>query len=210
MPDINNTNNTQANINGNTGTTQPAPFSPPPVSPPPVSTNPNPPIPPVNNPLPPQPVAKKSRIKLIISVLIFVLLIGASTTTAFYVGKHKRIVVIAAPPKKPIDLPPDATVISQCTPGRGKQYIIPKDIPVGPIYDVKNSEVIAIEYVLGIKQLFTNSDTFSNTILSLTNTYPVDHFSVLPVPPKPTDTDQYIQLIVYVVSKSEANSITCT
>jgi hypothetical protein len=205
MADNNNTNNVQTNSNESLQPQQPTSFSQPPVI-----ANPSPPVPVVTSPLPPKPVVKKSRVKLIISVLVIVLLFGASTTAAFYIGKHKRIVVIAAVPKKPIDLPPDAIVISQCTPGRGKQYIIPKDIPEGPIYDVNHSEVIAIEYVLGIKQLFTNSDTFSNTILSLTNAYPVDHFSVLPVPPKPTDTDQYIQLIVYVVSKSEANSITCS
>lgn len=152
--------------------------------------------------------AKRSHLKSMLVVLLIVVLFGASITAAYYVGKHKRIVVPVAT-TQPINLPPTAVVIADCTPGRGKQYIIPKDIPVGPIYDVKNSKVIAIEYVIGIKALLSNPDTFSNTLLLLTQNYPVDHFTIVPEPPKPTDTDQFIHLIMFIVSKAEANSITC-
>jgi hypothetical protein len=201
----NDNSNIQANVNGGVETDQPASFGQSPNS-----SNPNTSILNTDSSTLPKPKVKKSRFKLIVCLLIIVALFGAATTTAFYIGKHKRIVVTAPVKKNPINLPPAAVVVAECTPGRGKQYIIPKDIPAGPIYDVKNSEVIAIEYVLGIKQLITNSDNFSSTILQLTAAYPVDHFNIVPVQPKPTDTDQYIQLIVFVVSKSEANSITCT
>jgi len=105
-------------------------------------------------------------------------------------------------------LPPQAIVTAECVPGRGKQYIIPKDIPGGPIFDVKSNKVIAIEYVLGLRAL-ASSDTFGDTLLKLTKDYPVDHFSIAFDQPKPTDTDQYIHLIMFIVSKTEANGITC-
>jgi hypothetical protein len=209
MDDNNNSNNPQSNIS-EAAPASPTPDNLPETEPSPSTITPtNQPTLPADSPIVAKPTAKKSHFKLILGIIIVLILFGAATTAAFYVGKHKRIVVIAAVKKNPINLPPQAIVISQCTPGRGKQYIIPKDIPNGPIYDVQNSQVIAIEYVLGFKALLSNSDAFSNTILQLTARYPVDHFTILPVPPKPTDTDQYIRLIVFVVSKTEANSITC-
>ncbi len=153
---------------------------------------------------------KKSSIKNILLFILVVVLFGASSYGAYYFGKKtkKEVAVVATP--QPIDLPAEAIVTTECAPGRGKQYIIPKDIPVGPVYDVRNSEVIAIEYVIGVKDLILNSDNFSSTLLLLTKNYPVDHFSIIPQQPKAGDTDQFINLIMYVVSKAEAAKITCT
>lgn len=164
----------------------------------------------------PKPVAsvgghKKITGKALILGLVFILLLGAVGYGAFNYGKTKaktKIVNTTATPK-PISLPPQAIVTSECTPGRGKQYIIPKDIPGGPIYDVQNDKVIAIEYVLGLKALFSDSDSFSTAILSLAKNYPVDHFSFVPAQPKQGDKDQYVHLIMFVVPKKEAASITC-
>lgn len=154
--------------------------------------------------------AKKINPKYLIAAVVLLLVIGVSAAAGYSLGKSKnKVPAVAAP--KPINLPPEAIVINECLPGRGKQYAIPQEIQRGgPIYDVKNSKVIAIEYVLGMRALATNSDEFSSTLLRLTKDYPVDHFSVVPEPPKPTDTDQYIHLIMFIVPKSEAASITCT
>jgi hypothetical protein len=229
MDDNNNRNAPQTNVRGPVPAEPSAPQSPEPSSNPTVTTPTTTPTTtateapldspaqtPIDTPsvdtsssIPPKLKTKKPHFKPIVGIIILVVLFGAATTAAFYVGKHKRIVVVAAVKKNPISLPPQAIVISQCTPGRGKQYIIPADIPDGPIYDVKNSQVIAIEYILGVNAIISNSNSFSSTILQLTTRYPVDHFTVLPLPPKPGDTDEYIRLIVFVVSKAEANSITC-
>ena len=162
---------------------------------------------------PPAKKSQKSWFKFVILGLVLLIILVAVAFGAYTYGKGKAKTITTASSTttaaKPINLPPEAVVTSECTPGRGKQYIIPKDIPAGPIYDVKNSKVIAVEYVIGIKSLFTNSDDFSSKILTLTKNYPVDHLSVVPGIPKPGDTDQYIHLIMFVVSKDEANSITC-
>lgn len=153
--------------------------------------------------------ARKLPLKLIIAVFVFVMMLGGVAALAYDMGKKNQPKPIVEAPK-PINLPKEAIIVSECTPGRGKQYIVPKDITSGgPMYDVKNDKVIAIEYTLGLKGLSENSDQFSSTILALTKNYPVDHLSVVPEPPKLGDTDQYLHLIMFVVSKAEANSIVC-
>jgi len=106
-------------------------------------------------------------------------------------------------------LPPQAVVVANCVPGRGKQYIIPKDIPVGPIYDVENSKVIAIEYNLDLAQVESNPDTFSNAIIGLTQNYPADHIILSPATTGANASPSNVHLIMFVVTKAEANNITC-
>lgn len=182
-----------------------------PVTPPVAPVDPiTPVVPPAPPVTPSSPIKeKKSHLKVITTIMSLIILLGGVAALAYHEGQSKRLVVPAATVLKPIDLPPEAIVTAACVPGRGKQYIIPKDIPEGPIYDVEKGKVIAIEYVLGIQQLLSNSSAFSSTLLLLTKNYPVDHFTVVPVPPEPGATDEYVHLIMFVVSANEANSITC-
>lgn len=147
---------------------------------------------------------------MIIFVLLGIIVIGGVAALAYSSGKSQSKTVYQTPTPQPINLPLDAKVISECETGRGKQYIETKNIPAGPIYDVVNNKVIAIEYLMGIKALFGDSDKFSSTILSLSKNYPVDHFAVVPVAPKRDDTDQYMHLIMFVVPKNEASAIKCS
>jgi hypothetical protein len=156
-----------------------------------------------------QPTKKKRSLKFKIGVVLVVVLVGLAISAAYMVGKHNERVVIETPPPQPINLPPQAVVVANCVPGRGKQYIIPKDIPGGPIYDVENSKVIAIEYNLNLNDLESNPNTFSDAILKLTKDYPVNHFSIVPVTPKSGESLQSIHLIMFVVSKAESAKITC-
>lgn len=150
--------------------------------------------------------------KLIAVVIVLLILIGGAAYAGYAYGKSKagEKIVYKTPQAERIDLPKEAQVWEECVTGRGKQYIIPKDAPGGPFYDVKDDKVIAIEYKLGVKTLLSSSAEFSDTLLLLTKKYPVDHFTIVPVPPKPTDTDQYIHLVMFIVSKKEAESIKCS
>lgn len=98
-------------------------------------------------------------------------------------------------------------------PGLGKQYVIPKDIPNGPIYDVKNSKVIAVEYNYKAIDLFINPDRLSNTILPLTKSYQITNFTTtigdLKGGTAQDSQNVPVHLTIYVVSKAEAKSITC-
>jgi hypothetical protein len=175
----------------------------------------------------------KHILKFGIAFIVLIALVGG----AFYLGKSHQKVVIQAPAPKPINLPPQAVVLTACVPGRGKQYIIPSDIPNGPIYDVVNSKVIAIEYNLNVQQLFSNSDDLSRAILSVTQVYPVDHFSIVPAAPISSASlnsssqnaiseesaataaavasgasgqyPSYVHMIMFMVTKNVADAITC-
>jgi len=153
---------------------------------------------------------KSSWLKKLVLIFGLVLLFTGAITGAYIFGRQHERIVIKTPTLKPINLPPQAVVVANCTEGRGKQYILPKDIPLGPIYDVVNSKVIAVEYNLNINDIQSNPDSLSNTILKLARDYPVDHFSIVPVTPKAGESIANIHLIMFVVSKTEANAITCT
>lgn len=165
------------------------------------------------------PQTNKSGIKTVLIFILIIALVAGSTFGAFLYGKQNgeqtankandKKNAEAKAYKKPINLPKETIVLNECVVGRGKQYIETKNIPVGPIYDVRNSEVIAIEYSLGVNGLLSNPDQFSKTLLALTTDNPVDHFDIVLQKPKAGDTDQMISLIMFVVSTDEANKITC-
>ncbi len=160
--------------------------------------------------VPPTVKNSKSKLRGIAKVVLLIIVIVGLCGGAYLFGKHHERVVVRAPSPLPINLPPQAVVLNACVAGRGKQYIIPKDIPTGPIYDVLDSKVIAVEYNLNIQQLFSDSDTFSNAILGITKNYSVDHFSLLPAgATSATSQPTSIHLIMFTVSKSVANAITC-
>lgn len=155
---------------------------------------------------------KKSPLKGILIFVLVIALIAGCSFAAYKYGKSKapvKTLSVVANIDKPISLPPSAIVTSACTPGRGKQYIIPKDIPEGPIYDVVNTKVIAIEYVFGVNQILSDSSGFSSILLNLSKNYPVDHFTLIPEAPQPGQTGEFVHLIMFVVPASASNAITC-
>jgi len=163
---------------------------------------------PIYNNLSPGAEKKPKMVTRLIKVMSSILILGLAIGGSYLFGRSHEKIVIKEPEIKPINLPPQAVVLNECAPGRGKQYILPKDIPVGPIYSVVNSKVIAIEYSLDLVKLLDGSDVFSDTILSLVNEYPTNHLSIIPDNPNPALLKR-VQLIMFVVPKEEANKIAC-
>ncbi|MFT4532343.1 MAG: hypothetical protein ACI9T8_000363 [Candidatus Saccharimonadales bacterium] len=155
------------------------------------------------------PKVKKFSIKKLLALFFVLLLFVASLGVAYFIGKSNGEVVETVEELKLLNLPPQAVVVEECVENRGKQYILPKDIPEGPIYDVVNGEVIAVEYNLNIAQLQSDPDSLSNTILLLAREYPVDHFSFAPVAGKEGQGLENVHLVMFVVTKEEAKAITC-
>ena len=156
---------------------------------------------------------KRPKMVKIFTVAVSIILFGAAIGGSYMFGRsHEKVVVKEASTTtttpQPINLPPQAVVLNECVVGRGKQYILPQDIPVGPIYDVVNSRVIAIEYSLDLVRLLDGSDIFSDTILKLVNDYPTNHLSIVPDNPDLTKLKR-VQLIMFTVQKEEANKIKC-
>ena len=85
----------------------------------------------------PKPVVgpKGYKMKRFLKGALLVVVVASLVGGAFVLGKNHQKVVIQAPAAQPVNLPPQAVVLTACVQGRGKQYVIPKDIPNGPIYD---------------------------------------------------------------------------
>lgn len=162
-------------------------------------------------PLTPAKPKKRINLKALLLVTVLVITYLGSAAAAYYLGTKSKSNDVAqlAVKANSIQLPKEAIVTAECTPGRGKQYIIPKDIPVGPIYDVKDGNVIAIEYLISLSSLLLQADTFTDKITELTKAYTVDHFKLVPTPARAGENEQYVHLIMFIVPKSVSESITC-
>lgn len=49
--------------------------------------------------------------------------------------------------KKELQVPEGAVEINACAKGRGKQFALPQDIPFGPVYNVHEGKVTAVEFM---------------------------------------------------------------
>jgi len=110
---------------------------------------------PADMPLPEHPVPSHHRwVRAALISLIALIGLAAVGVGAYQYGhtmgykSGKKAVPQMSSTETPLKVPDDATVVAQCTPGEGKQYIAPKDIPNGPIYNVWNNKVIGLEYML--------------------------------------------------------------
>jgi hypothetical protein len=179
---------------------------------------PEPPAPQVSQPAPVISKKSGSKIKKFLGIILLLIILAAVGGGAYTYGKNHEKIVIQSPAAKPVNLPPQATPLTACVPGRGKQYIIPKDIPNGPIYDVYKSKVIAIEYNLNLEKILTDSSTFSDAILNVTKNYPVDHFSLVPTTtesatPTAVSAQSFpsdIHIVMFMVPASESAQIVCS
>jgi len=105
-----------------------------------------------------------------------------------------------------VTVPKDATITAECVAGRGKQYILPKDIPDGPIYDVHNGKVVAIEYLIGTDELSKTPGKYSALSLP-TGSY--NHLTLMPMDPHAGLAEPHFHVINYLISATEAKKITC-
>lgn len=196
----------------------PQPIFPPPpavVAPTPQAASPGiappqPPIPPVQA----KPsffkrlLGHKKLIAAICLVLFFVVAVGG----AYGLGKGHEKIIIQAPPPQPISLPPQTVVVTDCKPGRGKQYILPKDIPLGPVYDVVNNKVIAVEYNFRASDLFVNGNRLSDTLIPFfKGNYKTEYFVITPgtLQAGQNASDTPVNVAIFVVTKDDANKISC-
>ncbi len=137
-----------------------------------------------------------------------VLVLLALLAGAYWAGTRKHAAATTTEKvEESITIPKDATVTAECADMRGKQYIIPKDIPMGPIYDVNQGKVVAIEYLIGQTELTKQSDMFSNLALPKVD---YDHLTIMPMEPHAGENEIHFHAIAYLIPQSEAAKIKCT
>ena len=165
-----------------------------------MSVTPAPPLAPMA-PLP-EPKKSNSLFKTLLAIAGVITLL----VLAFVAGAFIRKSPAAPVSNNTVDLPDEATVTAECVAGRGKQYISPKDIPMGPIYDVDMGKVVAVEYLVGQKELSEQSDMFANLDLPKVK---YDHISIVPTAPHAGLDESHFHVIAYLISKDQAALIKC-
>lgn len=152
---------------------------------------------------------RSSKVLLVVAILMGVALIGLAGWAGYAIGSKNTETLTQPQPQAQteITVPKDATVTAECVEHRGKQYILPADIPTGPIYDVQNGKVIAIEYLISFDELQNLPETFKNLNVS-GGSY--DHIDVLATDPHAGFEELHFHLIIYLVPADEAAAITCS
>lgn len=96
---------------------------------------------------------KRNLIHSALIVIGVVILVVAALIGGYFLGKNQALKVKSKSTpstmsKESLIVPRGAMILEQCTPGLGTQYILPKDIPNGPIYNVYKGQLIGIEYMI--------------------------------------------------------------
>ncbi len=115
--------------------------------------------------------------------------------------------ISSQPQAKKLEIPREATVIAECAVGRGKQYVLPNDIPTGPVYNVWNNEVIGVEFMVGRDELLSQNKNFINLPLGGAS---YDHINIgLLSQGHAGFTQPHYHVDLFTVSNDEAQKITC-
>ena len=110
----------------------------------------------------------------------------------------------AQPPA--IKVPANATIIAQCTPGEGTQYILPKDIPMGPIYNVWQNKVVGIEYMVPENQITSGKNSMD--LLAMGQKY--DHADIMYEPKGHAGLiESHYHILLSMIPYADEQKITC-
>ncbi len=175
-------------------------------------TTPTPPAPELVKPSTAVTPAPASRSMLIYPLTLGALLIGVGlgyllfTSLTGSTNGGTQPAVVTTESQASITLPTDAVQIQRCSDHRGTLYIRPSDIPVGPVYMVRENKVIGIEYMLA-KDEFLNSKSYKD-LAGLGAK--IDHVNIglLSVGHEGYAVPHY-HVDMYTVSKEEEQAIVC-
>lgn len=148
---------------------------------------------------------------LLIGAVAAAVLIVVAGLLAYHMGKNHgytdgKNAETAAMTSAELKVPAGATMIAQCATGEGTQYVLPSDIPTGPIYNVWNGKVTGIEYMLA-----------QSSIAALkTQNLPLQsqNFNHVDVMYEPTGhagfTEPHYHVVLSMIPYSEEQKITCS
>lgn len=105
-----------------------------------------------------------------------------------------------------LEVPEQAEVIIECSEGRGKQYVLPENIPFGPVYNVWEGEITSVEYMLGKEEFLGNKD-YINVDLMNAN---YDHMNIgLLSQGHAGYPEPHYHIDLFTISHEESQQITC-
>lgn len=138
---------------------------------------------------------------------ICLLLLAGVGFGSYVAGKHSvKPMMTPEVTATAMKIPMGATIIEQCEPGLGTQYILPKDIPDGPVYNVYQGKVIGIEYMTPLSQMSKHDLNLNNLPLS---NQKFDHINIMTMEAHAGMPELHYQVDVMMVPDSVAKKITC-
>ena len=152
------------------------------------------------------------KFKGLLIIIFLILIIGLAAGGGYIYGKGNAK-TIATPRTSAmsmaaslIKVPQGATIMEQCVAGLGTQYILPKDIPDGPVYNVYQGKVIGIEYMINLASIEKLNTAVTNLPL-FNQTY--DHINIMSMAAHAGFPVPHYQVDVMMVPQSFTDKITC-
>lgn len=152
---------------------------------------------------------KKSKVPKIAMVILAGLMVAGAASAGYLYGKRQPSTTTeVTPPVTDIKIPDGATVTAECIDGLGKQYVLPKDIPFGPIYNVHEGKVIGVEYMFGADEITKDPARF----MSLAGfSHNFDHINIDFLPGGHAgDVGAHYHIDLLTIPKDEAAAIKCS
>lgn len=153
------------------------------------------------------------KFKRLLIIICLILIIGLATGAGYIYGKRSVKTVSASNTSlmsmaaSLLKVPQGATIMEQCVAGLGTQYILPKDIPDGPVYNVYQGKVIGIEYMINLASIEKLNTAVTN--LPLFNKG-YDHINIMSMAAHAGFPVPHYQVDVMMVPTSFTNKITCS
>ncbi len=157
--------------------------------------------------------SSSGKLKGLLIILGLILIIGLAAGVGYIYGKQSVKTVPTAYTSSMsmsaslIKVPQGATIMEQCVAGLGTQYILPKDIPNGPVYNVYKGRVIGIEYMINLAAIEKLNTAVTN--LPLFN-QAYDHINIMSMAAHAGFPVPHYQVDVMMVPTSFTNKITCS
>lgn len=150
---------------------------------------------------------KRPLLKTASLVIIGLVILAGVAAGSYLLGKHRAKPATTTTAKTAaMTVPAGATIIEKCEPGLGTQYVLPKDIPGGPVYNVYQGKVIGIEYMTSITTV-DKLDTMLENLPLYNQKY--DHINVMSMPAHSGFPTPHYQVDVMMVPAATAKKITC-
>jgi hypothetical protein len=152
----------------------------------------------------------KPWMRIILIIVVALLLVAGIVYAAYKVGnsrgyKNGQTAMSTEMSAATIKVPEHATMVAQCAVGEGTQYVLPSDIPQGPIYNVWNSKVTGIEFMLAESKIAANK----TLDLALKN-QKYDHIDVMyEAAGHAGFTEPHYHIVLSMISYADEQKITC-
>lgn len=154
----------------------------------------------------PSPVRKHGFIHGLLIIVVLLVVLGVGFLGGYEFKKVPAKIQNAQLSSSFLSVPMGASIVQTCQPGLGEQYIMPKDIPNGPIYNVYRGKVIGLEYMEQTSKISLTQNTMLS--LNLMNQR-YDHIDIMKMQAHAGFPHSHYMIVAMAGPSSVTDNITC-